>query len=178
MLPMRGRASLLIAKYKNRKVIASQISWVPKLEGSNGGNTSECSPPCASVVAWTSPPSADASTAAWATSITGVSVAILVYPLMSWLGGLRRKRQPGANLPAAAPNGRALISDCEQQQQRDQERKKAKSFGHGETENQVTELAAGGRRITQGARQKAAKNFAHADSRTGHADSCNTGTDV
>ena len=63
------------------KVSASQISWVPNVEASKGGNAPECSsPPCASVVAWTAPPSAEASTGSWPSTTAGVSVSILIYP--------------------------------------------------------------------------------------------------
>src|SRR6202035_2905283 len=48
----------------------------------------------------------------------------------------------------------------------------------GEPENQVTELALRGRRITQRRRQVVAENDAHADTGAAHADASNAGADI
>src|SRR5664279_4499852 len=66
----------------------------------------------------------------------------------------------------------------EQQQQRDQQREDAERFGHGEAEDQVAELALGGRRIAQRGSQIVAENDADADAGAAHADAGNAGTDI
>src|SRR4029079_14511968 len=58
----------------------------------------------------------------------------------------------------------------EQQQQRDQQREDAEHFGHGEAEDQVAELALGGRGIAHGRGKVVAEDDADADARTAHAD--------
>src|SRR5690606_9723029 len=81
----------------------------------------------------------------------------------------------GKILPAAASTG-LRKSDREQQQQGDQEREDAQSFGHGETENQVTKLALSSRRVAQRTRQEAAENVAHAHCGAGHTNCGDTRT--
>src|SRR6266568_8801587 len=67
---------------------------------------------------------------------------------------------------------------CEQEQQRDQQREDAERFGHGEPEDQVAELALGGRRVTQRGGEIVAEDHADADAGAAHADAGNARADV
>src|SRR6202040_3877795 len=69
-------------------------------------------------------------------------------------------------------------SEREKQEQRDQQREDAERFGHREAENQVAELALGGRRVTHRSGKVVAEDDAHAGACATHADAGNTSTNV
>src|SRR5436190_6229850 len=86
---------------------------------------------------------------------------------------------PGCSVCAFVAIVRPVLRlECEQQQERDQQRKDAKRFGHGEPEDQVAELALGRRRIAQRRGKIVAEDDAHAGAGAAHADAGNAGTDV
>src|SRR6185437_2386414 len=72
----------------------------------------------------------------------------------------------------------ASVSEREQQQERDQQREDAERFGHGETENQVAELALGCGRIAHRGGKIVAEDDAHAGARATHANAGNTSANV
>src|SRR6266571_9529117 len=72
----------------------------------------------------------------------------------------------------------SAIFKCEQQQERDQQREDAERLGDREAEDQVAELALGGRRIAQGGGEVVAEDRADADARAAHADAGNAGANI
>jgi hypothetical protein len=80
--------------------------------------------------------------------------------------------------------GQALACDHlkslnnKQQQDRDEQREDAQSFGHGEAEDQIAELALCCGRITHCAFQEAAENVANADCGAQHAQASKACTNV
>src|ERR1700733_14924827 len=69
-------------------------------------------------------------------------------------------------------------SEREKQEQRDQQREDAERSGHGEAENQVAELALGGRRVSHRSSKIVSEDDAHAGAGATHADAGNTSTNV
>src|SRR6266481_9078813 len=69
-------------------------------------------------------------------------------------------------------------SEREQQQQRDQQREDAERFGHGETEDQVGELALGSGGIAHRGGEIVAEDDAHACASATHANAGNTSANV
>src|SRR5690242_12030384 len=67
-------------------------------------------------------------------------------------------------------------SEYEQEQERDQQREDAERFGHREAEDEVGELALGGRRIAQRGGEVMAEDRAHADAGAAHTDAGDAGT--
>src|SRR5690606_15369455 len=89
---------------------------------------------------------------------------------------------PAHEEAAEARSGRRHIrrsrqSDREQEQEGNQEREDAQSFGHGEAEDQIAGLAGGSGGIAQRTREKAPEDVGHADSGACHAETSDTGAD-
>jgi len=76
------------------------------------------------------------------------------------------------------PSSTTRILSFEEQQQRNEQRKDAKCFGHSEAEDQSAELAISSGRIAQRASEIAAEDVAKADTGTAHSKGCDAGTDV
>src|SRR5712672_294036 len=68
--------------------------------------------------------------------------------------------------------------DCEQQQQRDEQREDTECFRHREAEDQVAELALGSRGIAQRGCKVMAEDGADADAGAAHANAGNTSADI
>src|SRR5215211_3821067 len=77
--------------------------------------------------------------------------------------------------PRPRPPSRAL--DDEEQKQRDEQREDAERLGHREAEDQPRELAVGGRRVAQRAREVVREDEADADAGAAHSEAGETGAD-
>src|SRR6056297_2694391 len=84
-----------------------------------------------------------------------------------------------ASMTATRPQGSGPErSDGEHQQKRDEEREDPERFRERDADEHGRDLAAGGRRVAQRARQVVADNVAHTDGGPAHAGTCQACTDV
>src|SRR5215207_6795579 len=85
-------------------------------------------------------------------------------PVVAWVGWAKARL-------------RALALDDEEQEQRDEQREDAERLGHREAEDQPRELAVGGRRVAQRAREVVREDEADADAGAAHSEAGETGAD-
>src|SRR5687767_215929 len=152
MPPTRGSAKRDTITYSSTNAITNQNSCEATVSFWKGGNGSFAGVPVAPVVVGVA-------------ACAGVKINPISAPKSVWPAG---------------PQGPAqrVRSECEQQQQRDQQREDAERFGHGEAEDQVAELGLRGRRIADRGGEVVAEDGADADACATHADRRDAGADV
>src|SRR5688500_8841151 len=151
MPPTRGSAKRDTITYSSTNAITNQNSCEANVSFWKGGNGSFAGVPVAPVVVGVA-------------ACAGVKINPISAPR-------------GFGRPALWP-ARRVRSECEQQQQRDQQREDAERFGHGKAEDQVAELGLRSRGIADRGGEVVAEDGADADACATHADRRDAGADV